>query len=128
MEFHLNNGVDFVIVTNNGSIDGTYETCKTYLGHGVKEIIREPVYDKSQYAYVSKMANLASLSYGADWTIHCDADEFFVSRKYKNLKTALSGVDENHTVLKVSRHDFVPIISTSIKLPLDMGKWKVGPA
>ncbi|MCB0487335.1 MAG: glycosyltransferase family 2 protein [Cyclobacteriaceae bacterium] len=111
IEYHLNNGVDFIIITDNGSLDGTYEICQEYLNHGVVEIIKEPPFDFSQYSYVSKMANLLSSKYGASWIINSDADEFFVSRSHNNIKLCLTEVPLEVSVISVSRHDYVPIMA-----------------
>lgn len=115
LDYHLNNGIDFVLVTDNGSVDGTYELCERYLNQGVVEIKREPGNDFSQYAYVSEMANLAYSKYNADWVINADADEFFVSRNYANLKDALSGIGKEFGSISVGRHDYVPIKSDYIR-------------
>ena len=109
IEYHLNNGVDEIIITDNGSIDGTLEVCREYLNKGVSEVIIEPSSDYSQYLYVSRMANLASSKYKADWIINADADEFFISRTKGDLKKSLSLISDSVDIVEVQRHDFVPI-------------------
>ena len=109
IEYHLNNGVDMAIITDNGSVDGTYELCKSYLNNGVVEIIQEPPNVWNQDVFVSRMANLASSKYKADWVIHSDADEFFVTREHRDLKAALADIPREFSIVSLIRHNFVPI-------------------
>ena len=109
IEYHLKNGVDSIILTDNGSVDGTLEICQEYLGSGIIQIIQEPARDFSQYAYVTRMANLASTKYNADWVINADADEFFLSENHQDLKSALSSIAPEYSMVSVNRNDFVPI-------------------
>jgi len=86
IEFHLNHGVDFVIITDNGSIDGTRDAIAEYERMGIAHIIDDPIQDCSQHRPVTRMAHLARDRYKADWVLSNDADEFWypVSRNFKN--------------------------------------------
>lgn len=109
IDFHLAHGVDHIIITDNGSVDGTYELCKSYSKRKKIDLIREPASDFSQHRWVSKMANIAYEKHKADWVIHADADEMFVpAKRYHNLKEALRYIPKSVSVLHVPRHDFVP--------------------
>jgi len=88
LKFHLAQGVDKIIVTDNNSIDGTKEILDKYSRLGVVEIIHEPSNDYDQARWVDRMIRVAIEKYDADWIINADADEFFLS-KTRNLKDAL---------------------------------------
>src|SRR6476659_114991 len=76
LDFHLAQGVDEVIVTDNGSEDATVEILREYESRGVVRLLHEPEDDYSQGSWVTRMAQLAA-SQGADWVINNDADEFW---------------------------------------------------
>jgi hypothetical protein len=77
LDFHLAQGVDEVIVTDNGSVDGTLEILRSYEARGLVRIIIEPTDDYSQGRWVTRMARLAATEHDADWVINNDADEFW---------------------------------------------------
>lgn len=87
--FHLNSGVDHIIVTDNGSVDGTKKILNKYKKMGFLTIIEEPSQTFEQDKWVSRMASIAIDKYKADYLIHCDADEFWFS-KFGNLKKNLN--------------------------------------
>lgn len=69
-------GVDLVIATDNGSIDGTTEILESF-GNRI-DLRHDPVHKKQQYSTVSQMAHDAYTLHGADWVINIDADEFWL--------------------------------------------------
>jgi hypothetical protein len=77
IEFHLNYGVDFIIATDNGSTDGTRETLRDFQRLGLLHLFDEPAQDFAQSKWVTRMALLARDSFGADWVLNNDADEFW---------------------------------------------------
>ncbi|SDY43425.1 Glycosyl transferase family 2 [Allochromatium warmingii] len=77
IRYHLANGVDFIIATDNGSSDGTREILADYQQAGALRLIDEPGNDFSQDQWVTRMALLARDKHGADWIINSDADEFW---------------------------------------------------
>jgi glycosyltransferase involved in cell wall biosynthesis len=109
LEFHLSQGVDFIIATDNGSKDGTRDILADYEKRGAVFVIDEPPSDFSQGRWVTRMARLAYDKYNADWVVNADADEFFVP-EIGNIRSALKSIADNVNVIKVNRHDFVPII------------------
>lgn len=88
IDFHLNHGVDFIIATDNGSVDGTKEILEDYQGIGKLYLIEEPNQDYSQSDWVNRMGKIAFEKYDADIILHCDADEFWFSRS-GNLKNEI---------------------------------------
>jgi hypothetical protein len=108
LDFHFAEGVDFIIVTDNGSLDGTVDVLAEYQSAGRIEVIHEPPSDYSQGPWVTRMAQRASIRYGADWVINADADEFFLSRKGR-LRDVLKQISTSVKVFTAARHVFVPI-------------------
>ena len=83
LAYHLNAGVDFVVATDNGSVDGTTEMlCSSTLDLGPSSnSINDPVFHASgSTPWVTRMARLGFTEYGADWVINADADEFWWPR------------------------------------------------
>lgn len=78
IEHHLDQGVDLIIVTDNGSVDGTTEVLQHYADMGAIELHHDPVHRKQQGVVVTGMARRAYTVHGADWVINADADEFLV--------------------------------------------------
>lgn len=75
IDHHLEQGVDTIIVTDNGSVDGTYEILQDY--GDVLDLRSDTVHRKQQRTVVTAMAREAYSRYGADWVINADADEFW---------------------------------------------------
>lgn len=87
--YHYAQGVDFIIVTDNGSTDGTLELLVALDKAGVVKLLeRGPEY--YQEKYVNEMGRLAKDKYGATILIHSDGDEFWTSLNGKNLKTTFT--------------------------------------
>lgn len=78
VEHHLAQGVDLLIVTDNGSVDGTTELLEQYARSGRVELHHDPVHRKQQRSVVTTMARRARTEHRADWVLNLDADEFQV--------------------------------------------------
>jgi hypothetical protein len=78
IEHHIAQGVDLIIATDNGSVDGTAEILERYAAAGVVELHHDPVQRKQQSVVVTGMARRAYTFHRADWVINGDADEFWV--------------------------------------------------
>ena len=93
IEHHLAQGVDLIIATDNGSVDGTREILEDYAGTGRLEVHDYLAHDKNQTAVVSGMASRAATVHRATWVLNADADEFFVARMPDmTLKDAFKGI------------------------------------
>jgi hypothetical protein len=77
LRYHLDAGVDFVIATDHCSTDGTTEILRSYEREGRLHLIRQHDDPFPQEEWVTEMARLAATSFGADWVINTDADEFW---------------------------------------------------
>jgi Glycosyl transferase family 2 len=107
LDFHLAQGVDQVIVTDNGSEDATIEILRSYESRGVVRLLFEPSDDYSQGRWVTRMARLAATELEADWVINSDADEFWWPRG-GSLKSLFQQLPDQVGVLVGRRANFIP--------------------
>ena len=105
--YHLDAGVDFVVATDNRSVDETTEILERYSGEGVLHLIREPGDDLRQSEWVTRMARLAATDFGADWILNADADEFWCARG-ASLKELLGVVPGRFGAVRGAWRNFVP--------------------
>src|ERR1700722_16191723 len=109
-DFHLFQGIDFFIVTDNLSVDGTRDIIEEYVRRGVAVCLRESSDDYSQFRWVTRMARMAALHYGADWVINNDADEFWAANDARlSVKEVLQSIPPDVESLAVGRSNFVPV-------------------
>lgn len=77
IEYHLNHGVDALIVTENNSCEETIEIFNSF-----RDVIlcrfNEKGNDYKQGEWVTRMARVAS-GYSPNWIFHSDADEFWTN-------------------------------------------------
>lgn len=104
---HLSAGVDFVVATDNRSVDGTTEILERWASEGRLRLIREPGDDLRQTEWVTRMARLAATDFGADWVINADADEFWWPRG-GSMKDVLEAVPAPFGVVRGAWRNFVP--------------------
>ncbi|MET4639083.1 glycosyltransferase family 2 protein [Mycetocola sp. 2940] len=96
LDHHLRQGVDVVIVTDNGSVDGTAELLADYAARGLVDLRHDPVQKKQQGTTVTEMARDAYRLHSANWVINADADEFWVATdRKKTLKQAFELIPES---------------------------------
>ena len=105
--FHLNAGADFVIATDNRSVDGTTDVLERYAREGHLHLIREAGEDLRQNEWVTRMARVAATEFGADWVINSDADEFWWPRG-ASLRNVLAAVPPRYGTVSAFLRVFVP--------------------
>jgi hypothetical protein len=102
--YHYAMGVDFIIVCDNGSTDGTMDILRALNRDGLVHLSEESGYVQDQL--VNKMGDIAKDKYGATILIHADADEFWTPLKGNNLKKTFLGLFERAVL--VDRKDVLP--------------------
>jgi hypothetical protein len=108
LRYHLAQGVDEFIVTDNGSTDGTLEVLRRYEAAGLLRLIEEPGRDfrREAHGWVTRMARLAATEMEADWVVHADADEFWFPVG-GSLREVLATIPEGYGVVLAPRPEFV---------------------
>jgi len=108
LRYHAARGVDFFVVTDNGSVDGTLDILRRWEEDGRLRLIERPdeKFNPNEQAWVSEMARLAATDHDADWVLHNDADEFWWPLE-GTLRDALGGIDARYGVVIVPRVNFV---------------------
>ncbi|MCP4458337.1 MAG: glycosyltransferase family 92 protein, partial [Cytophagales bacterium] len=106
IEFHLAQGVDFIIATDNLSKDSTTDILKEYEKQGVLKYLFEKEDNFNQSIWVTQMARLAKTQFNADWVINNDADEFWWPID-GDLKSTFENIPSGKNVMVAERTDFV---------------------
>lgn len=105
LRYHLDHGVDHVLVTDNLSTDSTADIVKEFVDQGAATYIYQPQDTHSQSIWVSRMAAMA-YDAGAKWIIHTDADEFWMTQKRGSLRKWFTRQLWPNVIL-APRHDFL---------------------
>jgi hypothetical protein len=108
LRYHHAQGVDFFVVTDNGSKDRTLEILGRWADAGLLRVIQEPspkLRDRG-HEWVTRMARVAATEHGADWVVHGDADEFWWPLR-GTVKDALAAVPAEYGVVLGPRAEFV---------------------
>ena len=110
--YHVDQGVSYFVVTDNGSVDGTREALEKLKTDINLHIIDEPSQTIDQDIWVTRMALWLYENTDAEWVINNDADEFWITEE-ESLPDALFGdLDETDKsdigVLYCSRFNYLP--------------------
>ena len=109
LDYHIAQGVDLVLVMDNGSQDATSTILRDYAQRGLVRIVPGAEPDRfRQGAWVTAMARIAYDDHDADWVLHLDADEFWYPRG-GTLPDVLGAVPPQYGVIRAARVDFAPV-------------------
>jgi hypothetical protein len=112
--YHLAQGVDFVIATDNASRDRTPRLLERFVQRGQLHLLRQPELTHQQGKWVTRMARKAAVKFDADWVINNDADEFWLAEQ-GTVRDALEAVPRGTDCLEVPRVDMLPSRDTAEK-------------
>lgn len=101
LDYHLAQGFAQIIVTDNGSVDGTREVLGEYAAAGRIDLHDHPEQDKRQFEVVTGMARRAASEFGATWVLNSDADEFWVTESGETVTEALSRLPKDEVAYPV---------------------------
>src|SRR4051794_3456619 len=107
LRFHRAQGVDFFVIADTGSTDGTLEILERYEKAGLVRLQRANVgiHDmKGEGGGEEGITRIAS-EMGADWVIHNDADEFWWPAE-GTLKETFASVPEPYGMIFTPRTEF----------------------
>ena len=107
IRYHLSKGVDHIVVTDNGSKDGSVELLSEFAQSGYVTVFEEASYTHDQATWVSRMADFAFRNISPDWLIHSDADEFWWCDE-PLLHDVLIRCPDTVRALRVARSNFLP--------------------
>jgi hypothetical protein len=106
LAYHLNAGVDFVIVTDVSSRDGTAELLEAYVREGYLQRLPEQG-EPPEAELVNRMAQLAVSDHAADWVIDSRPDEFWWPRG-ESLQDVLAAIPPRYSIVQALVRIFVP--------------------
>ena len=107
LDYHFAQGVDFALVTDHDSTDGTPEILERYARDGLLRVFTERCGGHDQGRRVTRMARIAALEHGADWVINNDADEFWWPQ-LGSLRDVFTAIPREYGQIEVRRRNFVP--------------------
>lgn len=105
IDFHRRMGVDFFIITDNSSTDGTSKILSKFKSVGLVEFFTDRKI-MAQKENMDRMALLAKNKYNADWILVSDTDEFWYCSS--GLKDFLNNIPDDINTLKVLRYQHFP--------------------
>src|SRR3954462_11366353 len=110
LRFHRAQGVDFFVIADTGSTDGTLEVLERYEAAGLVRLERVPggIHDMKGEGGGEETITRIANEMGADWVIHNDADEFWWPVTGGDLKEALATIPDTFGIVLAPRTEFLP--------------------
>ena len=105
LRYHLERGIDEVVATDRGSVDGTTEVLRSHEREGHLHLTREEGGLQPEEC-VTRMARFASEQLGADWVINSEAHEFWWPR-LGSIRETLEAVPARFGVVRALVRNFV---------------------
>lgn len=99
--YHLERGIDEVLILDNKSVDGTLDVLSDLEKHYPVRVFHEEGDNHDQGVWMTRLVERAKTR-GADWVMHGDADEFWVAER--PIKEVLVGKG----VVVVGRRNVIP--------------------
>ena len=108
VRYHVGQGIDTFLASDNASTDGTREILKGFEERGIMRVFDEPAKDfrSESRHWLTKMARFAAEELGADWVIHNDADEFWWPVQ-GTIPEALAGIPPEFGTVISPRSEFL---------------------
>jgi Glycosyl transferase family 2 len=106
LRFHLAQGVDFFVIVDTGSVDGTLEILERYEEGGLVRLERTVGGIHDMKAGGEEGITRIAAEMGADWIVHNDADEFWWPAA-GNLKQTFEAIPEEFGMVLAPRTEFV---------------------
>jgi hypothetical protein len=106
LRFHAAQGVDFFVIVDTGSIDGTLEILERYERAGLVRLERTVGGIREMKAGGEEGITRIAGDMGADWVIHNDADEFWWPAA-GNLKQSFEAIPDEFGMVLAPRTEFV---------------------
>jgi len=107
LTYHLIAGVDFIIVTDHRSVDGTRDILEGHVRDGHMRVFREDGEIARQGEWMTRMARLAATEHHADWVLNSDADEFWWPHG-GSLRDALAPIPRRYGIVQAVSRYFLP--------------------
>ena len=116
IRFHLESGVDHIVLTDHLSTNGLRDHLTPFIKQGALTYIRQESHGFDQSKWVTHMANIAHNELGARWVIHTDNDEFWVATNAKSFEIRVSSasiyqcIDRKAAQFHLSRKQSKPLL------------------